>query len=298
MSWVFLSLLSALLLGGYDIAKKKSLRDNAVPAVLLANVTFAALIWLPIIIAAVFYGSDAVGPLADIACLDTQTHLLLFMKSAIVGASWTCAFFALKHLPISIAAPIRGSSPLITIAIAVMWMGESPTIAQWFGIAIVLGAFFAFSRIGAGEGVHFHRDRWVTLMIAATILGGASALYDKYLLQTKQLSPWVVQSWFSVYLVPVTLPMAVHWYFKERKSKPFQWRWSIPFISILLLTADITYFFALRDPEALIAIISPLRRTSVIVAFLYGILFLNEQNAHRKSFCIIVLLIGVVLLSL
>ena len=296
MTWILLSLLSALLLGLYDIAKKASVRDNAVPAVLLANVSCAAAVWMPLIIWSGVYPEEVPDWLASAMELNGWSHLLLFCKSAIVGASWICAFFALKHLPISIAAPIRGTSPLVTISVAVIWMAERPSPLQWLGVIIVLAAFFAFSRIGVGEGVPFHRDRWVFLMILATVLGGCSALYDKYLLQSLRLSPWAVQAWFSVYLVPIMIPLALYWLVRERSIKPFQWRWSIPLIAVLLLFADITYFYALANPEAMIAIISPLRRTAMIVSFLYGVFFLREKNATRKAICIAALLCGVTLI--
>ncbi len=44
-------------------------------------------------------------------------HLLLATKSAIVAVSWTCTYFAVKHLPISISSPIRATGPL--------WIGFS-----------------------------------------------------------------------------------------------------------------------------------------------------------------------------
>ena len=44
-SWIALSLLSAIFLGIYDIAKKKAVTGNAVPPVLLLNVSTAAVIW-------------------------------------------------------------------------------------------------------------------------------------------------------------------------------------------------------------------------------------------------------------
>lgn len=303
MSWIALSLISAVLLGLYDIAKKASVRDNAVPAVLFVNVLTAALIWLPFILFAVVSRHDAAGhgipdALRQVALLSPLGHILLFAKSILVGVSWMCAFFALKHLPISIAAPIRSTSPLWIVFIAVFLLSERPSAIQWAGMLMVIGAFVVFSRVSIDEGVRFDRDRWVLLMVAATILGSCSALFDKFLLQTMKIPALVVQAWFSVYLVPVMLPLAMHWYFSSRRTEPFQWRWTIPMIAVGLLAADLAYFFAVQQPDALIAVVSPLRRTSLVVAFLYGVLVLGEKRPGSKAVCIFVLLIGVFLLSI
>ena len=50
MHWVLLSLLSALILGFYAVAKKSAVHKNAVPPVLLLNVLTAAVIYLPVIV--------------------------------------------------------------------------------------------------------------------------------------------------------------------------------------------------------------------------------------------------------
>ena len=291
--WITLSLSSALFLGLYDIAKKAAVHNNAVPPVLLLNVMTAALLWSGPVAASYVMGGESSGTIQSLSQISAFQHALLFAKSALVGASWTLALFALKHLPISIATPIRSTSPLWILMCAVLWLGERPSVTQWIGIALVLSAFLFFSRVGLKEGIRFHRDRWIALMFGATLLGSASAIYDKYLLQTMQLSPAVVQAWFSIYLVPVMCPLAGYWYLYQRRTRPFQWRWSIPMIAVLLLIADYLYFFAITEEGALIAVISTLRRSSVIVAFLFGIVQLKEQNWRLKAPCIAAILIGV-----
>jgi drug/metabolite transporter (DMT)-like permease len=291
-------LISAVFLGLYDIAKKSSVKENAVPPVLLLNTLTAAAIWMIPFGLALSGFVPSESPIAQIIAIDRMTHFKLFAKAVVAGSSWILAFFALKHLPISIATPIRSTSPFWTILIAVTFFGERPTVEQWMGILLVLLAFFAFSRVGAREGIAFHRDRAVALMVGATLLGSASALYDKYLLQNAQLSPVVVQAWFSIYLVPVMLPMAIRWWRVERRDNPFQWRWSIPLIAVFLLISDFTYFSALADPDALLSVVSPLRRSSVLIAFLFGIVQLKEHNWRAKAPCIAAILAGVFLLSL
>ncbi|TWU49185.1 DMT family transporter [Rubripirellula reticaptiva] len=303
MDWIALSVVSALFLGLYDIAKKSSVKDNAVPVVLLLNVLTAAMIWLPMLAISVtddWRGGDGntYVTIAGLTDLTLHHHLLLAIKSTLVGASWTLAFFALKELPISIASPIRATSPLWTVAIAVVAMHERPSPLQWAGMAIIFVAFFVFSRIGKREGIHFHRSRPVAMMVTATLLGALSAIYDKYLLQSVAIPPATVQAWFSIYLVPVMLPLAIRWYFVDRKAKPFVWRWSIPLIAVFLLAADFVYFTAMSNPEALISVISPVRRTSVVVSFLFGILHLGELNWKAKLTCIAGILCGVLLISL
>jgi len=298
MTWITLSLLSAIFLGIYDITKKQAVRDNAVAPVLLLSVITAALIWTPWIVLSACYPTWLPFELLRVENLGWREHGLLCAKSILVGCSWTCALFALKHLPISIASPIRATSPLWTVLIAVMFFGERPVPLQWAGISVILIAFSFFSRVGKAEGIHFHRNGWVGLMVIATLLGSISAIYDKYLLQTAGLSAATVQAWFSIYLVPVMCPLCLRWYVYERQLKKFQWRTSIPLIAVSLLIADFLYFTAIGEPGALISIISPVRRTAIIISFVAGVAYMGEKNWRGKAVCIAGIIVGVFLVAL
>ena len=134
MDWITLSIVSAALLGVYDAAKKLSVHHNAVPIVLLCCVSIGAVVYLPAIIWSHLDYSSVPLDAFRIESLSWERHLLVFAKSVLVGASWTLAFHALKELPLSIAAPIRATSPFWTIVIATLFFAERPTAMQWIGI--------------------------------------------------------------------------------------------------------------------------------------------------------------------
>ncbi len=298
MNWMILSLCSSVLLGFYEIAKKAALRDNAVPPVLFLHVLTAAALWSPLLLMSHVDGAWTLPHLLTVDPIGWPEHAMLFAKAVLAGSSWILASYALKHLPMSIASPIRASSPVWTILIAVLFMHERPSLGQWLGVTVIVLSFYAFSLVGKTEGIRFHRDRWVLFMIAGTLLGACSALYDKFLLQSVGLRSSTVQAWFSIYLTIVMLPLFGHWRTRHRSSSPFQWRWSIPTIAVLLLLSDFLYFSALEQPGALISLVSPLRRTSVVIAFVAGIRIYGEKNWRPKAVCIASLLVGVYVLSL
>ncbi|MGI9240602.1 MAG: hypothetical protein ACR2RV_07360, partial [Verrucomicrobiales bacterium] len=136
-------------------------------------------------------------------------------------------------------------------------------------------------------------------MVAATVLGAMSSIYDKFLLQHIGLEATTVQAWFSVYLVVVLAPFYVAWRRGLWTHSEFRWRWSIPLIGISLLVADLFYFTAVGDESALISVISPLRRMSVLVTFAGGVWLFHERSFLRyKLVCLCGILLGVALLYL
>jgi drug/metabolite transporter (DMT)-like permease len=298
--WLLLALVSALLLGLYDIAKKRSLIDNAVlPVLLLATMCGSALMLLPLG-ASVFYTGDiAMAPVWYIGSIRPRYHLLIAAKAALVTLSWVLAYFSLKHLPISIVAPIRASAPVWTALGAVLLFGEQPSAQQWGGITIIIGSYLWFSLIGRREGISFRRNKMVWALILATLFGAASALYDKFLLQQLQLSPITLQVWFSLYLVVIQVfVVLLLWYPNRDRTTPFVWRWTIAAIGVLLVSADFFYFWAVHEPGALIALISPVRRTGAVVSFVIGGALFAEKNRRQKALALIGVLAGVALVLL
>lgn len=297
MSWVLLSVSSAVVLGIYELLKKLAVRDNAVPPVLFFGVLTGAVTWLLLRIATPLLPVPWHDALS-VAPLTLAGHAFLFAKAVLVSASWVFGYFALKHLPLTIAGPIRSTAPLWTILLAVLLLGESPGLWQWIGIAIILTAFYGFSLLGRVEGIVIHRDKWFACLILATLLGAVSAIYDKYLLQSLGLGVATLQFWFSIYLAVVLFPFVLIWRLALKDRGRFEWRWMIPVVGIALLIADAFYFAAIASDGALISVISPIRRTSVIIGFLGGVFVLKERlNLGWKSLCLGLMLAGVILLN-
>ncbi len=296
MSWLYLTIASAVLLGVYDLFKKLALKENAVTPVLFGSICAGAIVWVPFMIWSAVSPASLPSEFFRVADLTGRDHLLIFAKAVLVVSSWACGYAGLKTLPLSIASPIRASAPLWTILFAVLIYGESPVARQWLGVAVILVSFLAFSFIGKREGIHFHKDRGVFWMVGAMFLGAASALYDKFLLQKTGLSPATVQAWFGIDMVIVMLPSMIVW-LRQKARPPFHWHWAVPAIGLTLLAADLLYFTAVSQPGALISVISPVRRGAVVISLLIGIFHFREKHFRAKAWCILGIISGVVLLS-
>lgn len=294
MPWIAASLVSALFLGFYDLSKKHALRDNAVLPVLFLSTICGAAVWLVLLLAGL--AAPAIVPAAFVpAPLTMAQHGLVFLKSIIVASSWAFTYFGIKHLPLSLSAPIRATGPLWTLLGALVVLGERPSWLENAGIVLTLASFYGLSVAGRNEGVHFHRDKWVGCMVAGTLCGAVSGLYDKYLLGTVGLSAAQVQAWFTLYLPVVLLPLIAGWWFRWWPRNEFHWRWSIPVIALVLLVADFVYFDALRNPEALVSVVSSLRRGSTLVAFAGGIWLFHEARGAAKLPAVLGIVAGMVL---
>ena len=294
MNWIVATLLSALFLGLYDLCTKHAVRENAVLPVLFFSTLTGASVWLGLLLAqAVHPGMLPAALVTD--PLTWKQHLQLLLKSTIVAVSWLGTFLALKHLPLSLGAPVRAMSPALTLFGAILLLGERPTWLEMVGITTTLGSFVGLSLVGRREGVHFRRNPWFWFLLGGMLFGAVSSLYDRYLLDTLRFSVPTVQCWFSIYLVLLFTPLALAWKWRLWKRDLFHWRWSVPCIALALLVADYAYFWALGNPDGLVSLVMSLRRASTLVAFGGGLLFFGELNGWRKLPAVLGILVGIAL---
>lgn len=294
--WALLAFMSAALLGCYDFFKKVSLKDNSVVAVLFLNTLFSTLLFAPFIVLSrvgVIENGSLFVPEAGL-----ETHLLLLLKAVIVLSSWLCGYIGIKHLPITIVSPIQSTRPVIVLLGALLLFGETLNLYQWIGVIIAILSVFLLSRSGKREGIHFASNRWVAFVALAALFGAVSALYDKFLMRS--LEPILVQSWFNLYqcILMGCIALLLNALWPAQRGRKFHWSWAIPMISLFLGFADFCYFSSLAQEGALIAVVSMIRRGSVVVSFAFGAFLLHEKNLKSKAIDLLLIIIGLFFLYL
>ena len=295
--WVWASVLSAVFLGFYDVAKKHSLKSNDVLHVLFFSTLFSSLL----LAAFLSHGS-------------AEDHLKLVIKALIVTSSWISGLMAMQLLPLTTVSMVKASRPVFVLLFSLLLFGERLNGYQWAGSIISFYALFMLSRTSGREGISFVRSRGMLCLAVSVATGVGSALYDRHIMQS--LEPLFVQSWTNVYItVIMALLLLGMKLWTGRKSlseeqaarrsrvasewfKPFRWDWTLLIIAVLITLADFLYFYALSCPDTMLSIVSVVRRSSVIVPFIFGAILFKEKNIRAKALDLAVLLAGMFLIVL
>lgn len=299
--WLAFAFLSAFLLGFYDVAKKRALHDNAVMMVLLLNCLFSSLIFLPVACYAPFGG--------------WEVQKWIILKAFIVLSSWICGYYAMANLPLTLVGPVNATRPVLVLIGAMLIFGERLNAWQWAGVITAMTGFYLLKLGGKKEGIDFLHNRWIFCLIIAALLGACSGLYDKFLLTPTNdgglgLNRLTVQSYFNFYQLGImTIICCIrlipshtnsHPSSQLRGRKGWSWRgsglWYIPLISIFVCLADLAYFYCLSLDDAMISIVSMVRRGSVLVSFTVGAFFLHEKNIRSKAIDLALVLLSMILL--
>ena len=101
--WLWLSVCSALLLGVYDIAKKRALNRNGVYWILVGTTALTSLFLSPFLSA---------GPFSD--------HLSLMLKAVLVSVSWVSGLKAMERLPLTTVSTIKASRPMFVVIFSII----------------------------------------------------------------------------------------------------------------------------------------------------------------------------------
>lgn len=281
--WILLAILSAVMLGMYDVAKKQALRRNGVLDVLLAATALSTLFVSP------FF---RIGPPED--------HIRLMLKAVLVTLSWVSGMRGLKLLPLTTVSTIKGSRPVFVVLFSVLLLGEKLAPLQWAGVLTVISALFLLGRTGRDDAPVQARRSGFFWMGVSVLSGVASALYDKHIMTA--MEPLFVQSWTNLYITALLfLLILIRRCAGVREAKTglftgFRWDWTLLLVALLITGADALYFFSLKVPGAMLSIISVIRRASVLVTFACGALLFREKGLKAKTFNMLLLAAGVVML--
>lgn len=302
--WVVLSLVSAVLLGFYDIFKKQTVVGNAIIPVLFYSTMISGLLFLPLVLLShykpfVFEG-DFMQKLY-IEPLDWQQHLFIMGKTALILASWMFSYSAMKHLPITVVGPVNQLRPAITVILMFCVFRESLTWLQGTGVVLAIISFYFMNRSGKLEGINFKSNKWVYMLLGSAVLVALSGMYDKFLLSyiDKPMSPTTIQAWYTIYDFLMMAVLFLLIWFPKRKKLQFEWRWGIVAMAVFVTVADVIYLTGLKQDAAKVVLIPLiLYGVRLIVSFVYGIFGFKEQNIRSKIVPLLMVLAALVCLCI
>lgn len=294
--WVVLGIFSSFFLGFHEIFKKVALEKNAVIPVLFAGSASGALVFVPFLILSCVF-PDTEGSIFFIPKVTIEGHLFFMLKSAIVSTAWLFGYFSVKHLPVTLLAPVNASGPVWTLLGAMLIYTETLNVLQWTGVATAIGSYYLLSFGSNNPDKKYYHTRWLFFAFLGILFNSISALLDKYLVQ--HFDRIAMQAWFSVYTSVIFLiVMLLMWFPARHRNTPFTWKWAIVLIGVFLVIADFFYFKALSYENSLVSILIIIRRASAVIVFTAGALYFKETSLKKRLVMLAGILAGVVLIVL
>ena len=253
--WIWLALISAVMLGFYDVAKKYALKRNGIYFVILAATGFTTLFLCPFLSA---------GPAAY--------HIKIAVKALIVTVTWLSGMEALRLLPITTVSTFKASRPMFVVLFSIIIFGERLNVWHWLGVAAVAVALWLLGAASGKEGFRFGSGRGFWALVISMATGVASALWDKYIIKSFVFDgplspvyaalpaelqvPLFLQAWTNLYITAILAVIVAVKAIREGSAREhFRWDWALLAISVLITLSDAVYFLAISQEGSLLSVI-------------------------------------------
>ena len=286
--WLLFAVGSAFFAGVTSILAKCGIRKtDSTVATAVRTVVVLLFSWIMVL---------AAGSLDQIGSIGADTLLFLVLSGAATGASWLCYFRALQLGDINKVVPIDKSSTVLTILLALIFLGEGislPKTLAVFGIAA--GIFLmnekkdvADSERQAGKGWFFYAAGSAFFASLTAILGKVGISGVESNLGTAIRT--------CVVLVMAWLMVAVQKKGKEARAIPKRELLFICLSGAATGASWLCYYRALQDGPA--SIVAPVDKLSVLVTVAFSRLVFGEKLGRRAAAGLLLLTLGTVAMAL
>jgi uncharacterized membrane protein len=223
--------------------------------------------------------------------------LALFASGAIHLAYFSVLQKGYREADLSVVYPVaRGTGPLISIALAIVFLDERPS-AQAFGgaLVVVLGVFM----LAGGAALLRTRDaRARAGLVWGSYTGLSIALYtvvDGYSVRSLLISPLLLDYLGHLLRIAWVAPAAL----KHRTAYVAEARNTLRYALVVGTIGPLSYLLVLNAmKEAPVSYVAPARELSLLVGAFFGARLLAEGELKRRVLCAGVIALGVLLIAL
>lgn len=239
-----------------------------------------------------------VGSGSQIFSVSGKTLLFLVLSGAATGASWLCYFRALQTGDINKVVPIDKSSTVLTILLALLFLGEGISMGKACAVAaITLGIFLMMEKkdMGAKSGEKVGKHSWLFYAAGSALFASLTAILGKIGITD------VESNLGTAVRTCVVLVMAWAMVFLTRKQREVRQIDKKELLYICLSgiatgASWLCYYRALQEGPA--SVVVPIDKLSVLVTVAFSYIVFKERLKPKAAAGLLLLTAGTVAMAL
>ena len=286
--WLLFAVGSAFFAGVTSILAKCGIRKtDSTVATAVRTVAVLLFSWIMVL---------AAGSLDQIGSIGADTLLFLVLSGAATGASWLCYFRALQLGDINKVVPIDKSSTVLTILLALIFLGEGislPKTLAVFGIAA--GIFLMIEKKDVADSERQAGKGWFFYAAGSAFFASLTAILGKVGISGVESNLGTAIR-TCVVLVMAWLMVAVQKKGKEARAIPKRELLFICLSGAATGASWLCYYRPLQDGPA--SIVAPVDKLSVLVTVAFSRLVFGEKLGRRAAAGLLLLTLGTVAMAL
>ena len=282
--WVLFAFLSAIFAGMTSILAKCGIKktDSNVATFIRTLVVLP----LSLLMAAI------VSPNSSLGAVSSKTLVFLVLSGLSTGASWLCYFRALSKGDINKVVPIDKSSTVLTIILAVIFLGESVTVYKTLGVVfIAIGTLLMIEKKDTekkseGEG-------WLIYALLSAFFASLTTILGKIGIEGVESN---LGTAIRTAVVIVMSFIMVAFTGKTGEIKKIDKK-ELGFILLSGISTGaswLCYYKALQDGEA--GIVVPIDKLSILVTIAFSYIVFKERLSKKAMLGLVMIVFGTLVL--
>lgn len=282
--WILYAFASAFFAGITAILAKIGIKNtDSNLATAIRTVVILAFSWLMVFI---------VGSFNTITSLTSYTVIFLILSGLATGFSWLCYFRALQLGNVNKVTPIDKSSTILTMILAIIFLGESITVFKGISIVLIgIGTYFMIEK--KNDDKKAEDNKWLLYAFGAAIFASLTAILGKVGIEGVESNLGtairtivvLIMAWIMVFVTG-----------KQGELKKIDGK-SFKFIILSGLTTGLSwlcYYKALQDGQA--SVVVPIDKLSIIVTIAFSYFILKEKLSKKSFLGLVFIVVGTGLL--
>ncbi|MGI6005989.1 MAG: EamA family transporter [Ruminococcus sp.] len=237
-----------------------------------------------------------VGSEKQISEIRTETLLFLILSGAATGASWLCYFRALQLGDINKVVPVDKSSTVLTIILALIFLGEGISLPKALAVAaITAGIFLMIEKKDIKETSKAGHGSWILYAAGSAVFASLTAILGKIGISRVESNLGTAIRTVVV-LIMAWVMVLITGKQNEVKSVDRKELFFICLSGIATGASWLCYYRALQEGPA--SVVAPVDKLSVLVTVIFSYLVFGEKLKRRAVAGLVLLTGGTVAMAL
>ena len=284
--WLLFAAASALFAGVTSILAKCGIRKtDSTVATAVRTVVILGFSWIMVWIA---------GSANQVTSVSGKTLLFLILSGAATGASWLCYFRALQTGEINKVVPVDKSSTVLTILLALIFLGEGISLFKMLAVAVIAAGIFLMIEKKDIRKEQKGKRGWLLYAAGSAFFASLTAILGKIGISG------VESNLGTALRTGVVLIMAWGMVLVTGKQNQVRriGRKEMIFICLSGIATGaswLCYYRALQTGPA--SVVAPVDKLSVLVTVLFSYIVFGEKLKRKAFVGLILLTVGTVTLA-
>lgn len=280
--WIAFAFASAFFAGLTAILAKIGIKNtDSNVATAIRTIVVLIFSWIMVLIA---------GSGSSITTVSVHTWVFLVLSGLSTGASWLCYFRALQLGDINKVVPIDKSSTVLTIVLALIFLGEGVTWTKNIAIILIaVGTYLMIQKKNRGRQQKIKGKSWLIYAVFAAVFASLTAILGKVGIEGVESNLGtairtgvvLVMAWVVVFVTGTQHTV------RKISKKEFLF---LCLSGLATGASWLCYYKALQDGPA--SVVVPIDKLSILVTIAFSYVVFKERLTKKAVVGLILIVVG------